>query len=148
MSYKAQWEEKTAPLFGDFGRDYAMRHFGLTLEQLEALVGRYTKGKYKGQLRGQIVWHVVTRGGWVKTGAYDFDAMQGNGFVCKPGLRFGHAIQDRWTGDTKLGANRGEYGDDSCIGMIQDALRDTPEERFARTARAMAEIEAAKGVQA
>lgn len=137
-SYKAQWEEKTAPLFGDFGRDYAMRHFGLTLEQLEALVGRYTKGKYKGQLRGQIHWCVTTRGGWVKTGRYDFDAMQGNGFVIKPGFRFGHAIEDRWTGKCHLGADW--QRDVSSHSHMQATMYETPETKAAHVAAVLANL--------
>ena len=90
----ARIEVRTAYLSSDFGRDYALRVFDLTPDQLEAIVGRYTKGKRKGELRGMLTWQVVTKGGWIKTGGY------GDGYVAFPNTRFDHAIADSWTCET------------------------------------------------
>jgi hypothetical protein len=94
-SYKFSWEYKSAPLSGDFGRDYACRVFGLSVDDLEKLVGRFTRGARKGMLRGAIAWGKITRGGWVKTGPYDFDTNTPCGFVASPGVKFGHGLFDR-----------------------------------------------------
>lgn len=91
MTTRAHFERKQASLSGEFGQGYAQRHFNLTLDQLEQMVGRYTRGARKGQLRGLLVWHVVTRGGWVSE-------LGGGGFVTTPGLRYGHAIIDGFSG--------------------------------------------------
>lgn len=72
-----------AYLSTDFGLELAMKKTGMTELELEALVGRYKKGVRKGKLKGMIHWYKVTRGGWFKTGRYDFDAMQGSGFVVR-----------------------------------------------------------------
>lgn len=99
-SHLARIESMAAPLCGEFGRDYACKTFGLTPAQLEAIVGRYTKGKRKGELRGEIRWRKVVRGGWVRTGA-GYDGERGMGHVVKPGLRFDHAIVNPWKPDRR-----------------------------------------------
>lgn len=59
-----QTEFKTASLATDFGRGLAQLWFGLNNDILESLVGRYSRGKRKGQLRGEITWKKCVRGGW------------------------------------------------------------------------------------
>lgn len=78
---RVAFKHSTAWLSTEFGQELAMKVFKLTLEELEALVGRYKRGERKGLLKGKIDWYKVTHGGWYKTGKYDFDSMQGNGFV-------------------------------------------------------------------
>jgi hypothetical protein len=102
MTQRARYELKQASLANDFGRDYALRTFNLTLDQIESLVGRYTKGKRKGELRGAIVWGVVTVGGWVRE--------PHGGFVVRPGLRYGHGIVDSWSGKVFLGVDLTKEG--------------------------------------
>lgn len=81
----------------EFGLELACRKLGKTPEQIEAVVGRYTRGKRKGQLRGILTWAKVEQGGWVREGAYDHDARQANGWVCRAvGLTFNYAIEDAW----------------------------------------------------
>jgi hypothetical protein len=92
MTARAHWEIRSASLATPFGRDFAMRAFKLTENELAALVGRISRGPRKGMLRGCIVWAKTTSGGWVKTGAYDWDAQRGNGFVAPKGLVFGHGL--------------------------------------------------------
>lgn len=92
MTNYASYESKFAYLSSDFGRDYACKVFNLTPAELEAKVGRLSRGKRKGQLRGHIVWAKTTKGGWIKTGSYDHGAGQGNGFVAPPNLTFGHGV--------------------------------------------------------
>lgn len=92
MTTYASWFVKEAPLSSPFGLDYACRSFGKTEAEIEALVGRITRGPRRGQLRGVIRWVKVESGGWVKTGAYDHDRGCGSGFVVRPGQRGGHQL--------------------------------------------------------
>ena len=102
MTHRATIDSKFAYLSGDFGRDYAMKHFGLTIAELEAIVGRYTKGKRKGELRGAITWRKCVRGGWLSTGPNYYGEGRTSGHVVKPGHRFDHAIVDPWKGNKVL----------------------------------------------
>lgn len=90
--YKIQTETKEAYLSGDFGKSYAMKVFNLTEEELTELVGVISRGKRKGLLRGKISWEKVTRGGWVKTGPYNWDTCTPCGFVSMNGVTCGHGI--------------------------------------------------------
>jgi hypothetical protein len=117
-SYKFSWEYKSAPLSGDFGRDYACRTFGLSVDDLEKLVGRFTRGARKGMLRGAIAWGKITRGGWVKTGPYDFDTNTPCGFVATPGVKFGHGLFDR---DGRLVHGVDLAGSDSVAALVSAA---------------------------
>jgi len=78
MSIYAQTSENHAYLSTDFGEEMARRYFG---DEIVDEMPRYVRGKRKGQLKGQICWTKVTRGGWVKTGAYDGEAGHGCGYV-------------------------------------------------------------------
>lgn len=121
MTNRWECEYKAADISSDFGRDYAMRVFSLTFDQLEAIVGRYTKGKRKGQLRGRLSWYRVVKGGWVKTGRYDFDGGGASGFVAKPGVRFGHSIND-W-GRHLYGAILGGDSPTDIATLYRDSMR-------------------------
>lgn len=57
--------QKQAWLSDSFGVELALKKLNLTNEKLESIVGRYTRGQRKGQLRGQLVWFKVEAGGWV-----------------------------------------------------------------------------------
>jgi hypothetical protein len=92
MTNYATIESKSAPINSEFGMNFACRLFNLTPEELEAKVGRYSRGPRKGLLRGWLVWAKTTKGGWVKTGAYDHDAGAGNGFVAPANLTFAHGV--------------------------------------------------------
>lgn len=82
--YKAEFDFRQAYLDTDFGEQITLKWTGLTIEQLEQLVGgRKIKGVRAGRLRGYVWWMKCTRGGWVKTGSYDWDAGRGSGFVCR-----------------------------------------------------------------
>ena len=74
----AQSELKTAALATDFGRELAQLWFGLDNQMLEGLVGRYSRGKRKGQLRGEVCWRKTVVGGWRR-------AEWGGGHVELPG---------------------------------------------------------------
>jgi hypothetical protein len=72
--------------------ELALRKLDLTFGMLEAIVGRYSKGKRKGQLRGKLIWEKCTVGGWVKDGpGYH------NGHVCKPNTTFNYKLVDAFT---------------------------------------------------
>jgi hypothetical protein len=102
----ASIQEHSSYLSTDFGLQLAVRKLDLSAEKIEELLGRYSKGKRKGELKGKLVWFKVAKGGWVKTGAYDYDAMQGNGFVARPGVTFGYHIVDSWTGEVLAVSSR------------------------------------------
>jgi len=91
MTARVRFSFHSAYLNTDFGLSYACRVFGKTPEEIEALVGRFVRGKRKGQLRGQLHWHKTVKGGWWKIGQYD-DGTGGSGFVAKPNVTFGHGI--------------------------------------------------------
>jgi len=84
-----EFEWKFAGLNTDFGRELAQLWFGLDNYMIESLVGRYTRGKRKGQLRGSIRWQKATRGGWSR----------GKGVVL-PGTVRRAAIVDSFNGNT------------------------------------------------
>lgn len=131
MTQYAKFEGKQAYLNSDFGRDYAMKVFELTAEELEKLVGRYKRGTRKGQLKGVLRWAVITEGGWVRD--------LGGGFVVHPGLRYGHAIVDSWTGEVFAGPDDRTTSNADRIRMTQMGGWKSPE----RAARERIEREAA-----
>ena len=47
-----------------FGMDLAISKLQLNQTEIEALLGRYVKGKNKGKLKGCLVWLKTTEGGW------------------------------------------------------------------------------------
>lgn len=98
MPQYANAETRTAYLSDEFGLNLACKKLGMTPEQIENLVGRYTRGKRKGLLRGAVQWFKITQFGWVKMGAYDHDGGGGNGFVQAQGASFGYRIIDAWDG--------------------------------------------------
>lgn len=69
-----------AYLSSSFGQQLAQLWFGLDNDMLASLVGRISRGKRKGQLRGQILWSKCTRGGWQHSEYGD------GGHVVFPGL--------------------------------------------------------------
>jgi hypothetical protein len=86
-------ETKESYLNSTFGRELAQLWLGLDNEMIESIVGRYSKGKRKGQLRGAIQWKKVIRGGW------KHDAC-GGGHVELPGRVSDIRIIDAWTKET------------------------------------------------
>jgi hypothetical protein len=106
MSYRCEVSAyHYAYLSSDFGRDLAMKHFRLTLDELEAKVGRYQKGKRKGELKGKLTWDKIEKGGWYKTGRYDEDAQIASGYVTYA-QTFNYNIVDSWTGELILSDGR------------------------------------------
>ena len=95
----AQFISRFAYLSEDFGHDLTMRKFNLSEEQLEQIVGKYVRGKRKGLLKGKITWTKCVKGGWVKTGPYDHDAMRACGYVQPVGECKDFQLVDNWTGE-------------------------------------------------
>jgi len=95
----AVFTEGYAYLSEDFGKQLAMKKFNLSEKQLEQVVGRYIKGKRKGLLKGKIIWTKCTKGGWVKTGPYDWDVEQACGYIAQPGKCNNFSLVDGWTGE-------------------------------------------------
>lgn len=93
----AQFRSSFAYLSEDFGKELAMRKFDLTEEMLEVIVGRYVRGKRKGCLKGKIIWTKCITGGWVKTGPYDFEIGQAQGYVQSKGKCQDFQLVDSWT---------------------------------------------------
>lgn len=67
-THLAQLKTGHAYISGEFGESMARRYFG---DEVVDSMPRYVRGERKGQLKGQISWTKVVRGGWVRTGAYD-----------------------------------------------------------------------------
>jgi hypothetical protein len=93
----AQFKESFAYLSDDFGKKLAMRKFDLTEEELERVVGRYVRGKRKGQLKGMIIWTKCIKGGWVRTGPYDHEQMRAQGYVAQKNRCQDFKLVDAWT---------------------------------------------------
>lgn len=100
MFNRCQYVTNSAMLATDFGLRLAMTKLAMTEKDLENLVGRYTRGKYKGKLRGSLTWNKTIKAGWVKLGPYDWEACQADGFVCRlVNFTFNYSINDSWTGE-------------------------------------------------
>jgi len=55
---------RTADLDSDFGYQLAVKKLGVTIAQLESLLGKYVKGKNTGKFKGCLVWDKTEIGGW------------------------------------------------------------------------------------
>jgi len=85
MTNYAKTESKVVWIKYDFGNDLARKWFGD--EAIDALP-KISRGKNKGKPKGVLVWTKCTHGGWVKTGAYNWDVGQGCGYVMPQGCHF------------------------------------------------------------
>lgn len=61
----ASFDVKSAPLFGDFGLEYATKLFG---EETIASLPRYVRGPKKGKIKAYLIWTKCTEGGWSNSG--------------------------------------------------------------------------------
>lgn len=85
----AQSESRIAWLSSSrFAASLAQFYFGLDNDILQALVGRYSRGKRKGLLRGFVQYDICTHGGWV-TGR----GIRGRGI-----FRVALCVADGWDG--------------------------------------------------
>ena len=98
----AQAEEHFGYLSKPFIFDLACRKFNLSPDELIAKVGRYSRGKYKGLSKGKLLWWKIVKGGWVKTGPYDWESQRAQGHVIQPGATFGYHVVD-FNGDVLVG---------------------------------------------
>ena len=93
VSY-ANYDQKEAFISSDFGETLARKWFGDEVVDSLPLIKR---GKRKGLRKGKIVWMKTVKGGWVKTGAYDFDAQRACGFIAPKGKIFYRCLYaDEW----------------------------------------------------
>ena len=92
MANWAQTQRYEAYLNTNWGLEQAQLLTGLNNDMIEAFVGRYSRGKRKGQLRGAITWTKVVRGGWSLSG--------GRGHVKLPGRISEVHLIDAWTKTT------------------------------------------------
>jgi hypothetical protein len=98
---RAQITFNTAYLSDDFGLQLAMRKLELTEEQLAEKLGRYSRGKRKGKIKGQLVWEKTLCGGWVSNGYKD-------GFVCRfRDVTFNYHVVDSWTQEILIAPKHG-----------------------------------------
>lgn len=67
MTTYAQITTRNAFLWFPFGLEMATRYFGTDV--IDALP-RFARGKHKGEIKAQIEWQKVDRGGWVSEGNY------------------------------------------------------------------------------
>lgn len=88
-------KEGYAYLSEEFGQNLAMKKFDMTIEQLEKIVGRYTRGKRMGQLRGVLRWFKIESGGFQPTGYRSETTDRVPGFLVREkGATFGYRIED------------------------------------------------------
>jgi hypothetical protein len=85
-AFRAEIVDKSAYLNSEFGIDLAQKKLGLSEQEIVEIVGRYTRGQRKGQIRGRVTWLKVEAGGWIT----------GLGVV-KP-CSFGYALTN-WEGE-------------------------------------------------
>jgi len=90
MANWANTQRFQAYLNTKWGLEQAQLLTGLNNEMIEAFVGRYSRGKRKGQLRGAIEWTKVVRGGWSVSGGF--------GHVKLPGRISDVHLIDPWKG--------------------------------------------------
>jgi hypothetical protein len=82
---RMKYEEKAGYLANNqFIIDLACKKLELSLEQLETIVGRYSRGQRKGELRGCLKWWKITEGGWHNQ----------VGVVKNVGVTLGYRIED------------------------------------------------------
>lgn len=85
----ADIKENSSFLNSEFAINLAIKKFNLADEaELESIVGRYKKGKYKGQLKGQLKWYKVIAGGYVREVG-----------IVPPNLTYAYHIIDFWSGE-------------------------------------------------
>ena len=99
MTVRCKAQQHQGYLNNPFIFDLAIRRLEITPEQLEELVGRYTRGQRKGQLRGKLTWAKVIKGGWHTDGPSYHDSPTGH--VEYPGHTFDYKIVDAWD-ETKV----------------------------------------------
>ena len=90
MTNYAKTEKKSVWIKYDFGNKLARKWFGD--KAIDALP-KITRGKNTGKPKGVLVWTKCTHGGWVTTGAYNWDTAQATGYVMPKGCHF-HEIRE------------------------------------------------------
>lgn len=61
---KVQITEKSVYLNTDFGMDLAVKKLNMTEDEIVKIVGRYSKGKHKGEIKGKLIWFKIVEDGW------------------------------------------------------------------------------------
>lgn len=131
-------ERKDAALASDFAREFMVRHFGQqAADAIYEVAPKYQRGPKKGQPKGWVMWTKCTKGGWVRTGAYDGDAQRGNGYVLAPGthdvrVMFTHPV---YANDRTVSLEAGQRR-----GLPTDANRETDEQWAIRCKRAVLQM--------
>lgn len=101
------------PMSGFISNDFiaalACRKLGITLDQLEAIVGRNSKGKHKGQLKGRLEWEKCIEGGWSwditrddTTATMKISNGGNQGYIIKPNTTRRYKLTETWTGKVLL----------------------------------------------
>lgn len=107
----AESETNDAWLSSEFGESYARRIFG---DEIVDGLERYKRGKYKGKLKGKIVWRKITKGGWVS----------GVG-LASPGTCYAHGIFEMpWGREPVLLHGYDAYDRDAAKAGLFDKLQE------------------------
>lgn len=141
-----QYKHGYAYLNTAFGMELACKKFNMTPEQITEKVGVYQRGKRKGQVKGQLQWLKVTKGGWVKTGAYDHEQMRACGFVAKPGTCFAFMIVDPWKFTTIMAAETTYIDHDGHLSPERSLIYHIDAKEFARHKEEQAKNQGAAAV--
>ena len=71
MVQYAKVETKSAPLAGDFAREFMTKRWGAEFtEAVLAAMPRYVRGPKAGQIKGSLMWTKVIEGGWYRSDWY------------------------------------------------------------------------------
>lgn len=109
---------RSAALSHEFGRNFAVRHFG------QALVDRlplYSRGPRKGLTKGYIIWDRVARGGWVKHGPGYM-----NGSVAGRGAYNVRLCWDKY-GEDKAFLEAARFEDESLEQYAERVIKNLPD---------------------
>jgi hypothetical protein len=80
---RAEFESRHVWIKYDFGYELAIKWFGQeAIDQLPKI----SRGKNKGRPKGLLNWIKCTKGGWVKTGPYDWELERATGYVAQKGI--------------------------------------------------------------
>lgn len=131
-------EKKSAMLATDFAREFVTRHFGQqAADAIYEVAPRYKRGPNKGQPKGWVVWTKCIKGGWVRTGSYDGDAMRGQGYVMAPGT---HEVAVTFIHPNYVEGRPVTLDAGQRRGLPTDANRETDEQWAIRCKRAVLQM--------
>ena len=124
MPPRANYENKSAPIYADFVRPFLERRFDkAVIDTLFENLPCYSRGPRKGMLKGYLFWKKCHSGGWITTGqAYGDGPGSAQGYVMRPGTHHLIVRLGRSEGDLILLDEKSNTTDDLRIKGIKERL--------------------------